>query len=228
MGMRKTGYKHPMQFYATAYGIPVKTIQKARMRKWPLDDPKKLLKTFEDAPGPKTQLVLLRKIVNGDTAELQEPTPQSDDAGETVDEISQVSMALAGGLMEELARLKKETLASYRMYIAEQRPADRHLRNKIWLANVAALRQLAKEAPKAERDAKNVLVVADVESAWSRSFKEFKTSLESLGRRVSTLPLFAKLDPIDVEEVISKEAVVILSHLESGSWLKNRESASGD
>lgn len=225
---RRTGYAHTIQWYADTYRIPVVTVWKARKRGWPLDDPPTLLKKFEDAPGPKTTLDALRAIVNGDTKTLQRrqreaaesESKDEDLPGEDADEV-QTSMAIAGGLMQELARLKKETADSYRLYAAEKLPADRHLRNKVYLANLAALRQLAKEAPKADREARNVLLVADVEATWSRSFKECKTSLESLGRRVSTLALFAKLDPVDVELAINKEVVTILSQLESGSWLTN-------
>lgn len=212
--LRKTGYKLPVRAYAELYAIPYATIANCYNRKWPLDDPKELLARFEKAPGPKTNLTVLRDIVNAGPQSSPSVEP------ETETEIIQLSMALAGGLMDELDRLKKETASSYKLYIAEQRPADRMARQKIWLANSAALRQLAKEAPKAEREAKNVLVVSDVESTWSRALKEFKTSIESLGRRVSTLALFSALDPIDVEEAISKETVVILTHLEAGGWIK--------
>lgn len=244
--MKTKSTRVTIRHYANLYGIRYQTLQRARNRGYDLSKPEKLLKSFEDQPGGnKTDLTLLRKIVNGELTDADEPPviknlkdgkkskvaaavappPQLDDddmqtLSDGVEEnAAQVSMALAGGLMEELARLKQETMKSYRLYVAELRPADRMTRQKIWLANVAALRQLAKEAPKAERDARNVLVVADVESAWSRSFKEFKTSAEALGRRVSTLPLFAGLDPVDVEQAIGKEVVTILSHLESGSWL---------
>ena len=216
-GVRVTGYKHPVRAYAELYGIPLGTIQHAYSRKWPLDDPLELLKKFEKAPGPKTNLDTLRSIVNGTVKD--NPLPPVD----LEEDAAMMSMALAGGLTQELARLKAECAQSHRAYLAEQRPADKLTRQKVWLANVAALRQLAKEAPKAERDAKNVLLISDVESTWTRSLKECKTSLESLARRVSTNILFAKLDPVEVEEVIQKEVAGILSHLERGSWLEQKD-----
>lgn len=223
-----------MQHYSDTYGLTYQCVARMKQRGYDLGNPKKLLKQIEDQPGGnKPDLTVLRAIVNGDSSTLQDepepsapsepPSTQSDAVeGDPPPEAEavQFSMAVAGGLMDELARLKSETLKSYRLYLAELRPADRMTRNKIWLANVAALRQLAKEAPKAERDAKNVLLVGDVDATWSRTLKEFKSSLESLGRRISTLPLFAELDPIDVEQVVAKEVVVILEHLESGSHLK--------
>lgn len=226
---RLTGYNHPIRVYAPLYGLPSGTVANAYRRKWPLDDPSKLLELMEKAPGPKSDLTTLRKIVNGDVEQLASSPSLFEPDGKlkpstagVIEDTIQFSMAIAGGLMSELERLKKETFKSYQLYVAELRPADKILRNKIWLANVAALRQMAKEAPKAERDAGNVLAVSDVESTWSRAFKECKTALESLGRRVSTSVLFAALDPIDVEQVINKEVVTVLSHLESGGSLRKK------
>lgn len=237
---KNSRYKWPVAYYVTLYGLPEGTIQNFSKRRWPLDNPKKLLQLMTNAPGPKRKnWGHLPRIVDGtlgqaETRELtsqeeqeadlkkKDPPPPADETPPE-EESAQLSMALAGGLMEELSRLKIETAKSHRLYLAETKPSDKITRQRVWLLNVAALRQLAKEAPKAERDAKNVLVVSDVEATWSRAFSEFRNSAESLGRRVSTLALFAGLDPIDVEQAIAKETTTMLEHLESASHLKETD-----
>jgi hypothetical protein len=61
-----TGLLHPLSWYVEKYGLPEQTIVNAYKRKWPLDDPAKLVEKLIHAPGPKsTGLQALINYVNG-------------------------------------------------------------------------------------------------------------------------------------------------------------------
>jgi hypothetical protein len=182
--------------------------------------------------GKKTNLQALINIVNGQqgpsgksrgSSRNDQNPPPNTPPGQT--ESEDVAHDLLSGLQAELKRLEAETAQSYANYQAEKLPADKLVKQKLYLANVNALRALAKDAPKADRDAKNSLPIADVESAWSRSVKEFRSECEGMPRRFATNPLFKKLDPVDVEELAMKEVQQILSHLETGAWFQNETPA---
>jgi hypothetical protein len=225
-------YKQTLTWYSDTYGIPFQTIRNAQKRGWPLDNPAELLRHMMASKGKKTNLQGLINIVNGQQGPSkkspgssrndQNPPPYTP-PGQT--ESEDVAHDLLSGLQAELKRLEAETAQSYANYQAEKLPADKLVKQKLYLANVNALRALAKDAPKADRDAKNSLPIADVESAWSRSVKEFRSECEGMPRRFATNPLFKKLDPVDVEELAMKEVQQILSHLETGAWFQNETPA---
>lgn len=61
-----TGLLHPLSWYITEYGLPEQTIVNAYKRKWPLDDPAKLVEKLIQAPGPKSKgLQSLINYING-------------------------------------------------------------------------------------------------------------------------------------------------------------------
>src|SRR3981081_4444242 len=61
-----TGLLHPLSWYITEYGLPEQTVVNAYKRKWPLDDPAKLVEKLIQAPGPKSKgLQALMNYVNG-------------------------------------------------------------------------------------------------------------------------------------------------------------------
>jgi hypothetical protein len=229
----RTKRKLKLREYMELYGWPLQTVRNACDRGWPIDDPPELLKKVMASKGKKAPIQKLLNIVNGQPgvptvdrgqrgnaqnapASKQPPPPPPRDP-------SAVGELLFSGLAAELKRLEDETAASYAKYVAEQQPGEKMALQKIYLANVNALRQLAKDAPKADAGAKKVLPISDVDSAWSRSLKEFRSALESMPRRVATQPLFKKLDPVDVEQLVNKEVSEILAHLETGSWLRSTE-----
>ena len=148
---KNSRYKWPVAYYVTLYGLPEGTIQNFAKRRWPLDNPKKLLELMVKAPGPKRkEWGHLPKIVDGTLSKVkppksipseeQEADVQDEEQDPTPEDAAQLSMALAGGLMQELARLKSETAKSHRLYIAEKKPSDKIIRQRVWLLNVAALR----------------------------------------------------------------------------------------
>lgn len=229
------GNKQSLMWYTRAYGWPLSTVKNARNRRWPLDDPQELLAKVMAGRGRKPPMQTLINLANNQTgptkrpgsaqsapkkpADVPPPPPPSSGSGD-------VPHDLRSGLAAELKRLETETAQSYANYLAETLPAEKLVKQVIYLKNVNALRALAKDAPKADRDAKNTLPIGDVDAAWSRSLKECRSSLEALGRRLATNPLFKKIDPVDVEELVDKEVREILAHLEAGSWLKSEEPAS--
>jgi hypothetical protein len=204
-------------WYAKLYGIPLQTIQRARRRGWSLKDPAKLLEKMLAANGPKATLTTLRAIVDGKSLPAKASLPVSEPVETSEHAAFSEAMVLRSGLLHELKRLQEETMESYRSYITEKRAGEKMILQKIYLNNVAALRMLAKEAPKAEREAGNVLVVADVEATWARGMKEFKTTLETLGRRLATDTLFHTLNPVDVEQLVNKEIAAVLATLETAT-----------
>lgn len=231
--------RHGLSFYVRLYGLDSSTIRNAADRGWPLDNPARLLETMLAAPGRKYKsLDKLRQAVNEAAVRAAkrkkkpvpapEPLPppskgteadESEDQEETESNPARFSMALAGGLMAELQRLRRETATAHENYKLETRPAEKMILQKIWHQNSTALRQMAKEAPRAEREAGNVLVRADVEAVWSRIIKEFRSGLEMFGRRISTDKLFADLNPVDVEQLCGRELVTTLALLETGKWM---------
>jgi hypothetical protein len=228
------GNKQSLMWYSREYGWPLQTVKNARNRRWPLDDPQELLVKVMAGRGKKPPMQKLINLANGQkgpaasprarqNASASQSEPPAPPPGTTPSE--DVAHDLLSGLAAELKRLETETAQSYANYVAELLPAEKLVKQTIYIKNVNALRQLAKDAPKADRDAKNTLPIGDVDSAWSRSFKEFRSSLEAMGRRLATNPLFKKLDPVDVEELVNKETGEIIAHLETGSWLKTEEPA---
>lgn len=228
--MPKGDFAHTLMWYSDTYKIPFQTIRNAHKRGWPLDDPAGLLAKMMASKGKKTNLQGLINLVNGQSGPSGKSRGSSQNAqnppagvapGQTKSE--DVEHSLLGGLQAELKRLETETAQSYANYQAELLPAEKLVKQKLYLANVNALRALAKDAPKADRDAKNSLPIDDVDSAWSRSVKEFRSECEAMPRRVATNPMFKKIDPVDVEELVMKEVQLILTHLETGSWLRDAE-----
>lgn len=205
--------KFTFKFYSKLYGISDQTLFRARKRGWNLDDPKDLLEKLMAANGPKPPLDKLRAIVNGKTVPLKAVPMKETIAPAVLTDV----MAFGSGLRHELNRLQEETMESYRAYMRETRAGEKMILQKIYLNNVAALRMLAKEAPKADREAGNVLVVADVEATWQRGMKEFKSTLETLGRRLATAALFHSLNPVDVEQLVNQEVATVLAALETAT-----------
>ena len=130
---------------------------------------------------------------------------------------------LNAGLSSELKRLQDECARSFREFQDEPSPIQRVALQKIYLAYVAAMRQLAKPASAAELEAKNLIAVAEVEATWTRALQEFRTSLEAIPRRVATHALFKKLDLVDVEELLRNEVNAVLTRLESGAWMRDEQ-----
>lgn len=226
-GLRPTGLLHPHSWYVTEYGMPLQTIRNYVKRKWPLDDPQALFLRISGNKRKKPPLQKLLNIVNGQSGPST-PSPRSSRITPKpkadvppVDPPPQVIGELKAGLADELKRLEMECAQSYANYANAAEAGDKILLQKVYLANVNALRALAKDAPKADRDAKNVVPVTEVDSTWSRALKEFKSAIEMLGRRLSTSPVLKgkDIDPVDVEETVNKEVFMILERLESGSWL---------
>jgi hypothetical protein len=50
-----TGLLHPLSWYVANYGLPEQTVVNAYRRGWALDDPRKLLESLLQAPGPKSK-----------------------------------------------------------------------------------------------------------------------------------------------------------------------------
>jgi hypothetical protein len=234
MGTRKTGLLHELKWYHETYGIPLQTVINARNRGWPLDNPERLLRKYEALTGKKPPLDALRAIVNGtpgarigqrgssrnDPPPKTESPPAPPPSGEP-----RSTKDIVFGLQAELERLQEETARSYKDYTDEKQPGDKIAKQKIYLANVNALRALAKDAPKADEANRNSVSISDVDSTWARALKEFRSQLEALPRRVSTSPLFRGVDPVDVELLVRGETDKLLAHLETGSWLKSEEPA---
>lgn len=228
------GNKQSLMWYTRHYGWSLSTVRNARARRWPLDDPQELLTKVMASRGKKPPLQILINLANKQTGPATSRGSRQR-VSKTADNVppppppssvpSDVPHALLSGLAAELKRLEAETAQSYANYQAELIPAEKLVKQALYLKNVGALRALAKDAPKADRDAKNTLPVGEVDSAWSRSVKEFRSALEAMPRRVATNPIFKKIDPVDVEELVMKEVQTILSHLETGSWLKTEEPA---
>lgn len=225
-------YRQSTSWYSREYQLPVQTVKNMRKRDWPLDDPKALLAKIMATNRRKPPIQQLINIVNGQpgaptgtrgsSQSSQNPPPESP-SGQTKSE--DVEHALITGLQAELKRLEAETAQSYANYQAELLPAEKLVKQKLYLANVTALTRLAKDAPKADREASKTLPVSDVESAWSRSIKEFRSECEALPRRLATNSLFKKVDPVDVEELLMQEVQLILTHLETGSFLVEEPAA---
>jgi len=194
--------KHPLKFYVEKYGIALGTIQNCVRKNWPLDDPTKLLEKFLNSRGLKPNLAKLQDVASGGR-KLRTKRP-----GKTTTEADSQDEGVT--LQHEFERIKSESARSYREYLAEKNPATRIALQKIWLANSAALRQLAKPARQSEVDLKNWLQKSDVEASFARAASEFRGNIENLGRRISALPLFAKLDPVDVELACAKETKKML------------------
>lgn len=122
----------------------------------------------------------------------------------------------------ELRKLKIEAGKAHQRYSSEKDPllAAAHLSS--WLKLSAAVSSMARVAAKTDLEEKSVLSIADVEATWTRAFQEFRAELENLGRRVSTHALFttAKLDPVDIEEILKVETDVTLNHLHNAGYIK--------
>ncbi len=226
---RPTGLEHVVSWYVKNYGLPISTVQNYRRRGWNLDDPKALLEKIMKAHGKKPPLQALLNLVNGQQGPSTVKRGQSRNAPKPPDDVPPPPPPTEGsgikqGLRAELDRLEKETAESYEKYrFAPEGTADKLVAQKLYLANVNALRALAKDAPKADKDAKNLVPVAEVDSVWSRSLKEFRSAAEALPRREATKPLYRKLDPVEVELSLRGEVSEMIARLEAGSWLIKAE-----
>lgn len=134
---------------------------------------------------------------------------------------------LQPGVAEELKRMQRECTIAYRDYKRATRPLDKLALHKVWVALVKSMRELAKDAPTAEREAKTVVEVVDVDSVWTRTFQEVRTIMENLPRRISTNKIFAPmrdhgLDLVDVEAVVRAESDKVVELLQIGSWLEKK------
>lgn len=114
----------------------------------------------------------------------------------------------------ELARLRKEVDLAHQSYKARiDDPAEAYPYLTNYLKLIATLTSLAKVQPKADLDAKSVLLKSDVEATWLRWMVEARSILESVPRRLATLPIFHGLDPILIEEACDKEIELVIARL---------------
>lgn len=198
-----TSKKRTLADFAELYGLPLGTIANCRRRKWPLNDPQELLRRFMDSPGKKPDLRKLEELACGGVEErikAREFKAEPD----------------APHLLQELENLRAETRRSYRDFEEELSVTRRVQLHKVYLANLKALSALIPLAIKAEEEAGRLVSTAGVVQAWTRSMGEFRTTLEQLARRVATDSLFSKLDPVDVEQVITKHVMAALVLLQGG------------
>jgi hypothetical protein len=134
-----------------------------------------------------------------------------------------VAQQIESTLGAELRKLKTECGKAHHRYTSEKDPILAQVHVKQWMQLSSQVTAMAKVQPKADTEAGSVLKASDVEQTWSRSMTEFRKTLESMSRRISTNALFARLDPIDVEEVVNKEVAAALTQLSHGGWLGNKD-----
>lgn len=206
-------------YYVREYKLTHAILVNAHKRGINLDSPKKLLAYL--LKRKTSRLCDLSRLQEVATGQRSKPRPASPAAASAEETPLDPNAPLKVGLARQVALLEKEVEESHAAYRKETLPFEKLSLQKIYLANVSALRQLAKVQPDADSASGRVLPVDDVDSAWSRSLKEFRSTLEAMPRRIASSPLFKKLDPVDVEELVSKEVTAILTHLETGSWLKD-------
>ncbi len=205
---------------AERYGFPPRTLINMKQRGWNIYDPVALWDAImKSGHATKRRRCSLDKLAElaGKTQELDQQVTENQESE---------SLALTSGIMAELRRLKREVQRAYNEYTRERRPGDKLLRQREYLNLIKELRLLAKEAPKAEREAGNVLTIGDVDATWRRALIEFKNAIELLGRRIATNPLFAKLNPVDVEQEVNKETTTILARLQTAGEIQ--DDASGE
>jgi hypothetical protein len=213
------------------------------VRKWPLDNPEKLLEKILSANfrGVKPNLSKLEAIVDEKRASrahhtrtkpktrpapaqaVEEPVSEDSTPPPPEPAAQQDVSTLEKGVQAELKRMQDECAKAYLSYTRASRPLDKLALHKVWVELVKSMRELAKAAPDAEREARTVVPVADVEEVWTRAFQEARAALENLPRRIATNKIFAPhpgLDPVDVEAVIRAECDGVVAFLEKGSWLR--------
>jgi hypothetical protein len=141
-------------------------------------------------------------------------TPRSDSEREstTIDTLN--------GFQRELARLEEETNNCYQSYLDTEDPMEKATYWKLWQSMLETWGKLAKIAPDAEKIAGNVVTKSDLEATWMRTFKEIRTMLEAVPRRMATHAAFAELNPVDVEQAWIEETQRLMEALASGDFLK--------
>lgn len=197
---RSTGLHHEIQWYSETYKIPLQTIINAHKRHWPLDDPAALYEKLLNAPGKRPDL-------RGLEAHLGIGQRKSKAKAPPVDEPEHHA-----GLKHEFERLTEECRRSFAEFRAEPSPSARISLQKIYLANVQALRQLAPVVTASEVEAKALISAADVEATWTRALQELKSELEQIAPRCARAP-WAASEPVLVQESIKYEIDVALAHL---------------
>jgi hypothetical protein len=113
---------------------------------------------------------------------------------------------------------------AHQRYASEKDPAAAAPLFQAYLRVVAAVTALSKAAPKSDIETGNAIPASEVDATWSRHVKEWRTMLENLPRRAAMSPLFKRLDPVDVEQLLDKEVAQILVHLEASDkgWMKDK------
>jgi hypothetical protein len=216
----RTELNHTLMWYVANYGLPLNTVRRHRAF---LDQPRKLFTRLLMAPWRNAQFGHTRPIHQGKFMKKKTKTkaPKANPTPTVA-----ITHQLEQSLSTELRRLKGAAGKAHQRYTSEKDPLMAEVYLQQWLKISRDVANMVKVAPKADQEAGDSLKRSDMEQVWSRSIIEFRKTLESMSRRISTNPLFARLDPIDVEEVINKEVVAALTRLSAGSWLgKDEEKA---
>lgn len=238
-------YRYNKPHYCKVYNVPTGTLQRWYDKNYPLDSPKSLLRTLQEQKGTKSadlttlsslaHLTLVpgpRAVEQGlkpklpkelddavtayeeETTNKTKPRTPSSTSNSTPDDID----STLTGFHRELARLQAETDQVYRDYKASKDPIARKAYWDIWNKMLEQWGKLAKIAPDAEREAGSLIKVSDVESAWSRTCKEFRTTLETIPRRIALHPVFSACDRVAAEQTLMMEINQAMTGFEAGGY----------
>lgn len=225
-GNQKFRYKFPLEHYSTLFEVPHSIVVKWYRKKLSLDEPKVLLEELSKIKMRKPlnlkRINELAKMTSNDRKKAPPPKAEAAPLPPALEAAVAAVEAEAGAPLQgaitafqrELGRLQDEVDLAYRNYKAEPDALLKQAYWKTWKDMLDAFGKLAKLAPDAEAAAGNMIQVSEAESIWARSTKEARVLLDSFARRISTLPLFRVLNPVDVEQLLGAELNKVMAILE--------------
>ena len=200
-GVRSHGYKHSISYYQHRFNMSEQSVFRWMKMGAPLDN---------DLALDKWALAR-RKLPNG----FRIPKTAAFEQAQQNSAARQASAPeFAPGLRGEIQRLEHECVRLHKQYeeaLESNLSSEAAINQKLWLAAQGALMKLRKEVPKAEQDDEAAVSIVEVERGLRRAFKELKTRLEMLPRR---MVLIGKgLTPGALEKKWSAEVAEILGEL---------------
>lgn len=153
-------------------------------------------------PGPGQARASIPVTRQPDKSAEERRDAQRTKTGEVVDDPGEGLF----GFNREYVRLQHEADLTYKAWRETKNAVDKKLLWDVWEGQLEALGKLAKIAPTADRESGNLIRKDEVEAEWTRLFFEVKTTLDQMPRRLSTHPIFRRLnDPVTVEQTIQDE-----------------------